>query len=140
MMGSEETLLAIKALLAAPTAPTGSATSAKQDTGNTSLASIDTKTPALSGGKVPVVDSAGATEATLALLKSGLDFGSVTKSDSTVLTGVRAIYIGTGGDLVVDGAVATNITFKAVPSGTLLPIAVVKVRAATAASDIVAIY
>ena len=31
------------------------ATSAKQDTGNTSLSSIDSKTPALSGGSVPVV-------------------------------------------------------------------------------------
>jgi len=35
--------------------PVGASTSAKQDTGNTSLASLDTKTPALSGGKVPVV-------------------------------------------------------------------------------------
>ncbi len=32
----------------------GAATAAKQDTGNTSLASIDTKTPALVGGAVPV--------------------------------------------------------------------------------------
>lgn len=37
------------------------ATSAKQDTGNTSLASIDTKTPALVGGKVPV-DPSGTTQ------------------------------------------------------------------------------
>lgn len=34
--------------------PTGAATSAKQDTGNTSLSSIDGKLPALSGGRVPV--------------------------------------------------------------------------------------
>lgn len=42
-----------------PGLPTGAATSAKQDTGNTSLASIDTKTPALgqalAAGSVPVV-------------------------------------------------------------------------------------
>jgi hypothetical protein len=34
----------------------GTATEAKQDTGNASLASIDAKTPALSSGKVPVTD------------------------------------------------------------------------------------
>ncbi|MFA7220148.1 MAG: hypothetical protein WC119_06615 [Synergistaceae bacterium] len=34
--------------------PTGAATSAKQDTGNTSLSSIDGKLPALVGGKIPV--------------------------------------------------------------------------------------
>ncbi len=34
--------------------PMGAATSAKQDTGNTSLSSIDGKLPALVGGKVPV--------------------------------------------------------------------------------------
>lgn len=39
-----------------PTLATGAATSAKQDTGNTSLVSIDGKIPALSGGKVPVTD------------------------------------------------------------------------------------
>lgn len=33
----------------------GDATAAKQDTGNTSLASIDSKLPALSGGSVPVI-------------------------------------------------------------------------------------
>ena len=34
--------------------PSGAATEAKQDVGNTSLSSIDTKTPALVSGKVPV--------------------------------------------------------------------------------------
>lgn len=36
------------------TLPTGASTEAKQDTGNTSLSNIDTKTPALVSGKVPV--------------------------------------------------------------------------------------
>jgi hypothetical protein len=36
--------------------PSGGATSALQTTGNTSIANIDTKTPALVGGKVPVTD------------------------------------------------------------------------------------
>lgn len=38
--------------------PTGAATSAKQDTGNSSLSSIDGKIPATVGGKVPV-DASG---------------------------------------------------------------------------------
>lgn len=39
--------------------PVGGATSAKQDTGNASLASVDGKLPALVGGRVPVVLPAG---------------------------------------------------------------------------------
>lgn len=38
----------------AGTLPTGASTDTKQDTGNTSLASIDSKLPALSSGTVPV--------------------------------------------------------------------------------------
>jgi hypothetical protein len=49
---------------------TGAATSAKQDTGNTSLASIDTKTPALGAttpsGSTPVTGSLATSFATLA--------------------------------------------------------------------------
>lgn len=73
---------------------TAPATSAKQDTGNTSLASIDTKTPALTSGRVPVtIDPAQitaltppaaisgfATEATLSSLNAktpALSSGSV---------------------------------------------------------------
>lgn len=41
--------------------PTGAATAANQTTGNTSLASIDTKTPALVTGRVPV-DGSGVTQ------------------------------------------------------------------------------
>jgi hypothetical protein len=40
--------------ISSATVSAGAATEAKQDTGNTSLASIDAKTPALVGGKVPV--------------------------------------------------------------------------------------
>lgn len=43
--------------------PTGAATAARQDTSNTSLASIDGKLPALSGGSVPV--TGGLTDAQL---------------------------------------------------------------------------
>jgi hypothetical protein len=37
--------------------PTGAATEARQDTGNTSVASIDSKTPALDNSKQPVIPS-----------------------------------------------------------------------------------
>jgi len=73
---------------------------------------------------------------------------AITKSDSTVYgSGSQAevdkgpllgLYIGGTGDVVVDlvGG-ATDITFKAVPTGTFLPLQVVKVKAATTATNIV---
>lgn len=65
---------------------------------------------------------------------------AVTKSDSTVLPATRGLYIGVSGDVVVTMAGgATPITFKAVPVG-VLPIQVTKVLAATAATDIIALY
>jgi hypothetical protein len=62
---------------------------------------------------------------------SGTDnFAAVTPSDSTVLTGVRGIYVGGTGDLtVVGGDGATTVTFKAVPVGTVLNISPSKVKA-----------
>lgn len=66
---------------------------------------------------------------------------AVTPSDSTILSGVRALYIGGLGDVVVrfPGSTA-SITFTAVPAGTILPIQAERVMAATAATDIVALY
>lgn len=49
--------------LASTPLPSGAATSALQTTGNTSLTSIDTKTPALMSGRVPVETVAVATDA-----------------------------------------------------------------------------
>lgn len=66
---------------------------------------------------------------------------AVVKSDSTVLTATRALWVGGVGDVVVDMAMTgTNITFTAVPAGTLLKIAVTKVKAATSATLIVALW
>jgi len=57
--------------------PTGLATSAGQDAGNTKLTSIDGKLPALSGGKIPVVATIGVAEVTpKVLLYAPIDFSS----------------------------------------------------------------
>ena len=68
---------------------------------------------------------------------------AVTLSDSTVLTPTpRALYIGSGGDVVVTMAAdGTDVTFANVPTGTKLPVRVSKVKATgTTASSIVALY
>lgn len=65
----------------------------------------------------------------------------VTPSDVTDLGVTRALYVGTGGDVVVTMAEqGTNITFANVASGTVLPIQVRLVLAATSASEILALY
>lgn len=67
---------------------------------------------------------------------------AVTKSDSTVLNGTRAVYVGTGGDLAVRMEGGQNsITFTAVPSGTFMPIRVDQVLSTgTTAAAIVALW
>lgn len=102
------------------------ATHAKQDTGNTSLASID---------------------ADLELLKQPTKAVAVTKSDATDVsaTATKGLWVGTGGDVAVkmvdDGAGGTAVTLKNVPSGTYLPGAFCRVMSAnTTASDIVSFY
>jgi hypothetical protein len=69
-LATDEKLNEVIDALEAPTLATGAATAAKQDTGNTSLASIDTKTPALGAttpsGSTPVTGSLATSFATLA--------------------------------------------------------------------------
>jgi len=68
-------------------------------------------------------------------------YATVTKSDSTVLVGVRGLYVGTAGDVLVRSpGSSTTVTFKAVPAGAILPILVEKVMVATTAADIVALF
>ena len=66
---------------------------------------------------------------------------AVTKSDDTVLTTTRALYVGGAGDLSVvmagDGA---TVVFEDIPAGSLIPIRVTKVKAATTATLIVALW
>lgn len=62
---------------------------------------------------------------------------AVTPSDSTALTS-RAVWVGGAGDLSVrlSGTPSTTVVFTAVPAGTLLPISVVRIMAATTATNI----
>ena len=65
---------------------------------------------------------------------------AVTKSDSTVLTETRGLYVGVEGDVAVTIGGA-NVTFVGVPSEAILPIRVTKVLSTgTTASSIVALY
>ena len=66
----------------------------------------------------------------------------VTPDDDADLGYVAKLYIGTGGDVEVNGAESgTAIVFKNVPSGTLLPIEVSRVLDGnTTALDIVALW
>lgn len=70
---------------------------------------------------------------------------AVTPSDGSPLTDVtRYVYVGGTGDLTVimaDDATQTPVTFKAVPVGTILPIAVSYIKATlTTATLILALY
>ena len=67
---------------------------------------------------------------------------AVTASDSTDLTGVRALYIGGAGTLVVRlvDDPSTTVTFAAVTAGSLIPLQVTRVMLATGATNIVALY
>lgn len=68
-------------------------------------------------------------------------FVAVTPSDTTVLTGVRALYIGSigsGASLVVTDQGGEDATFT-VAAGQIVAIAPSKVKAATTASGIVAL-
>lgn len=67
---------------------------------------------------------------------------AVTASDSTDLTGVRGLHIGGAGDVAVRmiGDPSTTVTIASVAAGTILPIRVTRVMAATTATDITAFY
>jgi hypothetical protein len=67
---------------------------------------------------------------------------AVTKSDATVLAPTRSLWVGGTGDLTVcfHKAPTAAVALVGVPAGTMLPICVVQVRAATTATDIVALY
>jgi hypothetical protein len=70
-------------------------------------------------------------------LAPATDLTPVTPNDSTTLTGVRSLYVGTGGDLVVT-INGHDRTLENVPDGFILSAQVTKVKAATTASGIIA--
>jgi hypothetical protein len=64
---------------------------------------------------------------------------AVTPSDSTDLSGTRALYVGGAGDVVVTMLNGGIVTFKAPPVGTVLNVSVSRVMAATTATLILAL-
>ncbi len=65
---------------------------------------------------------------------------AVTPSDSTELAPTYGVWVGGAGDLVVTMADGSGPTTFTVADGTILPIRVVKVMAATDATNVVALY
>lgn len=67
---------------------------------------------------------------------------AVTTSDSVdLVTMSRALWVGTGGNIVVITMDGSTITLKNVQNGTLVPIRVTRVKAtSTTATDIVNLY
>ena len=64
---------------------------------------------------------------------------AITPDDVTDLAvPVRGLYVGTGGDVVIDDLVGNTVTFVGVPGGAILPIGAKRVRATgTTAANIV---
>lgn len=66
---------------------------------------------------------------------------TITKSDSTIVGPLRALYVGGTGDVAVRMADGTTPTFVGVPAGTLLPIQCDKVLSTgTTATSMVGLY
>jgi len=67
---------------------------------------------------------------------------AVNKSDTTILNATRALWVGGAGDLSVQfaNALGATVVLKAAGDGALIPISVVRVMAATTATDVVALY
>lgn len=67
---------------------------------------------------------------------------ALAKSDTTDYTGIKQIYVGGTGDLVVRFTrdPGTSITLKAVPVGFVLSGSITRVMAATTATDLVGFY
>lgn len=116
------------------------ATSAKQDTGNTSLGTIATNTPAK--GTAVMTGSEPVTLATDDTLTNKLTqpttSAAVTPSDSTVLACGKGLWIGTAGNLSLKlSGDSSAVTWKNVPSGSWTAGNVIRVMVATTAADIV---
>lgn len=97
--------------------PTGASTAARQDTGNASLASIDSKITTVNTGAVVISSGSVTVSGTVAATQSGtwtlgansgVDIGDVTVNNAG---GAAAVNIQDGGNTItVDGTVNANIT------------------------------
>jgi hypothetical protein len=65
---------------------------------------------------------------------------AITKSDTTVFDLTKALYITGTGNVVVVYQDGSEDTFTAVPANTILPLSVIKVKEATSATGIKALY
>ena len=65
---------------------------------------------------------------------------AVTPNDSASIVDVKALYIGTTGDVTIDTPDSTNVIFSNVPAGFILPVQATKVYlTGTTVSNIVAL-
>ena len=72
---------------------------------------------------------------------SAARFAALTPNDAADHEETRALYVGAAGDLVATNDDGGDVTFKAVPAGTVLPIRTRRVKATgTTAGAIVALY
>lgn len=66
---------------------------------------------------------------------------AVVPSDTTTIGGCRSLWVGGAGALTLDFADGTtNVVISGIPAGTLVPVGPLKVKAATTATLIVALY
>lgn len=119
LLGSKVSASSIPIVIASDQAslplPTGASTSALQTTGNTSLASIDTKTPALVSGRQPV-DGSGVTQPVSA---SSLPLPTDASTSALQTSGAQKTQIVDGsGNVQPSGDVAARATFNRVTDGT----------------------
>lgn len=113
--------------------PTGAATSAKQDTIIGYVDGIETLLADVATGT-----KQDAAKASIDLTVPAGGALTVTPSDITTLSGVRALYIG-GGGTVVATIGGSDFSFVGVVTGSILPVRATKVKAATTATNIVAL-
>ena len=72
---------------------------------------------------------------------SAYDAVAVTPADDGSLRPTRGLYVGGAGDIKVDMALGSTVTFAGALAGTILPIQVVRVYSTdTTATNIVALY
>jgi hypothetical protein len=72
---------------------------------------------------------------------SSYDAAAVTTSDTNNIRTTRGLYVGGSGNVKVDMAYGTTVTFSSVPAGTVLPIQVTRVYATdTTATLMIALY